>query len=90
MKKIISIILVSVIALMLLTACGKKTPVEIAESYIGREVSGLIDEIGAPVNTDYQTSCEKPNAKDGFLDYDGFTVVTVLDESGEIVQRVDK
>ena len=65
------------------------TPREIAESYVGRDVEALIAELGEPEAREYQDSCEKPDTQDGFLDYEGFTVVTSKDSDRELVQRVD-
>jgi predicted small lipoprotein YifL len=87
MKRIVCLLLLA--ALILTAGCGKKSPLEIAESYVGRDVEALIAEIGEPLNREYQTSCAMENAQDGFLDYEGFTVVTMVTEEGESVQRVD-
>ncbi len=70
-------------------AAQEPSPREIAESYVGRDVEALIAELGEPEAREYQDSCEKPDTQDGFLDYEGFTVVTSKDSDRELVQRVD-
>ncbi len=87
MKRFVCVFLLA--ALVILAGCGAKSPLETAQSYVGRDVEALIAEIGEPLNREYQTSCAMENAKDGFLDYEGFTVVTMVTEDGETVQRVD-
>ena len=72
-----------------LCGCGAQDPAEVAESYVGREVSELIEAIGEPNDTVYQTSCAMSDAMDGFLEYDGFTVITLQQADSETVQRVD-
>lgn len=72
-----------------LCGCGAQDPAETAESYVGREVSELIDAIGEPNESFYQTSCAMADAMDGFLEYDGFTVITLQQADSETVQRVD-
>ena len=87
MKRIVCLLLLT--ALLVMAGCGARSPLEIAQSYVGGDAEALIAEIGEPLNREYQTSCAMENARDGFLDYEGFTVVTMVTEEGETVQRVD-
>ena len=87
MKRICCLLLL--FAMLLTAACGAKSPMAVAEEYVGEDVSKLIEEIGEPLDRVYQSSCAVAGAKDGFLDYEGFTVVTMRTEEGEIIQRVD-
>jgi len=72
-----------------LCGCGGQDPAEIAQDYVGREVSELTGAIGEPNETVYQTSCAMADAMDGFWEYDGFTVITLQQGESETVQRVD-
>ena len=70
-------------------AAQEPSPREIAERYICKDVEDLIAELGEPEVREYQDNCEKEDTQDGFLDYEGFTVVTSKDSDRELVQRVD-
>ena len=51
-------------------------------------MDALIQAIGAPVSTDYAPSC-LGDGEDGNLYYDGFTVYTYRDATGEVVSYVE-
>ena len=89
MKRLTVFTLALLFAFAMFGCGGKKAPAEIAAEYVGRDVSALISEIGAPGESTYQDSCAKPGVQDGFLDYDGFTVVTEKAADGEIITRVE-
>ena len=74
---------------LVLCACGGQNAAQTAQDYVGREVSELVEAIGEPNETIYQTSCAMADAMDGFWEYDGFTVVTLQQGDSETVQRVD-
>lgn len=95
MTKKLSAVLVSLLMMIcVFTGCSgsgsaAQTDQQIAESYIGSDVNELIADLGEPQSSEYQASCELPDAEDGFLTYEGFTVVTVKTADDETVQRVD-
>lgn len=59
----------------------------LAETFIEKDVSGLIEAIGEPSATDYASSCLGPG-EDGELTYGGFTVYTYKEGDSEIVKEV--
>ncbi|WP_425756018.1 hypothetical protein ACPW7J_01195 [Ihubacter sp. rT4E-8] len=59
----------------------------IAEKYVGRSVSQLINAIGYPSSTSYAPSC-LGEGEDGVWRYSGFTVYTYKEGNKEIVQSV--
>ena len=61
---------------------------ETAKTFEGAPVEELIAAIGEPVSSDYAPSC-LGDGEDGNLYYDGFTVYTYRDESGETVNYVE-
>ncbi len=61
---------------------------ELAESYIGKTLQELIDQIGEPETYDYAPSC-LGDGEDGNLYYDGFIVYTYRTETEEIIQYVE-
>lgn len=63
-------------------------PKETAMGLVGRPVSELYAAIGQPVSSDYAPSCLVEGGEDGELAYNGFTVYTVKDSSGETVYDV--
>ena len=71
------------------TALPEPSLMELAKGYVGRDVEELIAELGEPEAREYQDNCEIPDTQDGFLDYEGFTVVTSKTGDTELVQRVD-
>lgn len=63
-------------------------PKATAANLVGRPVSELYAAIGQPVSSDYAPSCLVEGGEDGELTYNGFTVYTVKDASGETVYDV--
>ena len=61
---------------------------EIAKSFLEKEVSGLIEVFGEPNDSDYGPSC-LGNGEDGELHYDQFTVYTYREGDSEIVKDVE-
>lgn len=63
----------------------------IALGYVGSDVNSLYAAIGTPTGgSSYQDGCAGPGTRDGFLYYDGFTVVTMVSADGyESVQGVE-
>lgn len=59
----------------------------VAESFIDKDVSELIEAIGEPEATDYAPSCLGPG-EDGELDYNGFVVYTYKEGNTEVVKEV--
>lgn len=59
----------------------------VAEQFIEKDVSGLIEALGEPSATDYASSCLGPG-EDGELVYGGFTVYTYREGNTEIVKEV--
>lgn len=59
----------------------------VAEQFLEKDVSGLIEAIGEPSATDYASSCLGPG-EDGELVYGGFTVYTYKEGNSEIVKEV--
>ncbi len=57
------------------------TPLELAKTFIDGDLSALIEALGEPVESSYETSC-MGDGDDGILTYDGFTVYTYLDTDG--------
>ena len=56
---------------------------QIALSLVGKSVEELYAAIGYPVTSDYGPSCiGDPGDKDGQLDYEGFSVFTLLKANG--------
>ncbi len=89
----ISVLLLAVLLIFSLLGCAgspdpSESPADIANEYIGEDLSELISVIGQPDSTQYQDSCEIVDAQDGFLYYDGFTVITCKTDDEEIVQSV--
>lgn len=60
----------------------------LAESFVDRPVSELIDAIGEPLDRAYVSSC-LGDGEDGELYYDGFTVFTYREGDSEIVMGVE-
>lgn len=58
-----------------------------AETFIEKDVKGLIEAVGEPSATDYASSCLGPG-EDGELTYGGFTVYTYKEGDSEIVKEV--
>ena len=71
---------------------GSDTPAQdlfaLAESFVDRPVSELIDAIGEPLDRAYVSSC-LGDGEDGELYYDGFTVFTYREGDSEIVMGVE-
>ena len=64
---------------------------EIAQSYMEKPVSELIDAIGEPISSAYAGfSCLIPGGDDGELYYDGFVVSTVKSGDSETVINVSR
>lgn len=61
---------------------------ELAESCVDKDVSELYALIGEPASSEYVSSC-LGEGQDGNLYYDGFTVYTYKDETGEVVTFVE-
>lgn len=61
---------------------------DIAKQYEGRPLEELIAAVGEPESRDYAPSC-LGDGEDGNLYYDGFTVYTYKDDSGELVNYVE-
>ena len=61
---------------------------ELARSFEGEPVEDLIEAGGEPESSDYAPSC-LGEGEDGNLYYDGFTVYTYRDDSGEVVNYVE-
>lgn len=59
-----------------------------AESCVGGTLEQLYNAVGEPNSSAYQDSCEQPDAQDGFLYYEDFTVVTLKTADSETVVRV--
>ena len=59
-----------------------------AKEYEGKPVEDLIAAIGEPLSSDYAPSC-LGEGEDGNLYYDGFTVYTYRDDTGETVSYVE-
>lgn len=58
------------------------------EKYIGKSVSALISDIGAPVSASYSSSC-LGEGEDGELHYDGFIVYTYKEFDKEEVVDIE-
>ena len=64
-------------------------PIEQARNCIGKSVNELYKLIGKPNAASYAPSCEDPDAEDGLLEYNGFTVWTLRYANGnEVVYDV--
>ena len=64
-------------------------PIEQARNCIGKSVNELYKLIGKPNAASYAPSCEDPDAEDGLLEYNGFTVWTLRYADGnEVVYDV--
>ena len=63
--------------------------IEEVQIYVGKDVSTIKALLGEPLLATYQASCEINGAENGFLDYDGFTVVTLKNQGREIIERID-
>ena len=61
---------------------------ELARRFEGEPVEDLIEAVGEPESSDYAPSC-LGEGEDGNLYYDGFTVYTYRDDSGEVVNYVE-
>ena len=61
---------------------------ETAKSFEGASLDALIQAIGQPISSDYAPSC-LGEGEDGNLYYDGFTVYTYRDGTGEVVSYVE-
>lgn len=63
-----------------------------AEAYIGKPLSDLIADLGYPIRSDYEDIDENdPSAgKIGTLYFDGFTVTTKRDSTGEYITEVTR
>ena len=70
------------------TPDGEASLLDTAKEYEGRPVEDLIAAIGEPVSSDYAPSC-LGEGEDGNLYYDGFTVYTYRDDTGETVSYVE-
>ena len=69
-------------------ASGDDASVPDMSAYIGRSIADLIADFGEPSSSEYQDSCEYPDTQDGFLYYEGFTVITMKNSDGETVRTV--
>ncbi len=71
-------------------APAELSDLEKAEACVDRSIEELFAAVGEPVSSDYIPSCLHPNSggEDGELIYDGFTVYTYRDSSGEVVYAV--
>ncbi len=103
MKKIL-ILLLSLLLLVSLCACGEQTQnettkptkveqpsqnlAEIAKGYIDKPIEELYAVIGQPLSSDYASSCLGPG-EDGLLEYDGFVVYTYREGDKETVYDVE-
>lgn len=67
---------------------GNESLLETAKQFEGKPVEELIAAVGEPESSDYAPSC-LGDGEDGNLYYDGFTVYTYKDDSGEIVNYVE-
>lgn len=67
---------------------GETSLLETARTFEGAAVEELIAAIGEPQSSDYAPSC-LGEGEDGNLYYDGFTVYTYRDGSGEVVSYVE-
>lgn len=56
--------------------------VEQVRAMQGQPVQDLIDWLGEPLSRDYSSSCLVDGGQDGQLDYDGFTVYTLVEPDG--------
>lgn len=83
MKKLICMLLATVLLVSMLAACGADAadPMEKATSMIDASVEDVIAAIGEPNDRAYATSCIG-EGEDGELYYDGFTVYTYRDLDG--------
>ena len=63
---------------------------EIALKLIGADVEELYQAIGYPEYQDYGPSCLEPGAEDGQLDYEGFSVFTLVQDQVETITEVLK
>lgn len=70
------------------TPDGEAGLLDTAKEYEGKPVEDLIAAIGEPVSSDYAPSC-LGEGEDGNLYYDGFTVYTYRDDTGETVSYVE-
>ena len=70
------------------TPDGEAGLLDTAKEYEGKPVEDLIAAIGEPVSSDYAPSC-LGEGEDGNLYYDGFTVYTYRDYTGETVSYVE-
>ena len=60
---------------------------ELAKSYVDKDVQDLIDELGEPLERSYAPSC-LGDGEDGELRYEGFTVYTYREDGVETVTDV--
>ena len=60
---------------------AEPTPLELAKTFIDGDLALLVEALGEPVESSYETSC-MGDGDDGILTYDGFTVYTYLDTDG--------
>ena len=65
----------------------EKTPLELAEECVGKDVAELYAAIGDPLSADYAPSC-LGDGEDGILRYDGFSVYTYRENGSERVDTV--
>lgn len=70
------------------TPDGEAGLLDTAKEYEGKPVEDLIAAIGEPESSDYAPSC-LGEREDGNLYYDGFTVYTYRDDTGETVSYVE-
>ena len=59
------------------------------QDLVGASLEEVYATLGQPDSSAYQDSCAVPDAQDGFLYYDGFTVVTLKTADGETVQYIE-
>ncbi len=69
-------------------AAGDASLLDTAKQFEGEPLEDLIAAVGEPESSDYAPSC-LGDGEDGNLYYDGFTVYTYRDDSGEIVNYVE-
>jgi hypothetical protein len=70
------------------TPGGEASLLDTAKEYEGKPVEDLIAAIGEPVSSNYASSC-LGEGEDGNLYYDGFTIYTYRDDTGETVSYVE-
>ena len=66
-----------------------QNPAAAVQALVGASVEEVYETIGKPDSSAYQDSCAVAGAQDGFLYYDGFTVVTLKTADGETVQSIE-